>query len=704
VKPADANPLLQALTWHAQGQYRKAWTLYERLAPSQHQNPLYWLALTLLSLQTGESQLAPDCLQHFQRLAPTSTQQWASWHRLPLALWADGLGHWRRLDLSLLQALDGQRPPAGIHPYFELLLKLLLWPTEQATVAAQHIVAQSLPDDTPWAALAQAEAWCYLRHQHMHAEPQALSSLIGLLQQEIAVQLQPVAKANALDLQARLLLQQGELTAAQAAFSESVVYDPTPLRQLQLALCHLPFSQEGLPQQVHEINATYHRLEEALQRFLATSSPIPIAQVVTEARHGIFTLFDWNYTHAQDARLRQWHGACFAGWDTPPKASRPLNGLGIVVTPGQEGMFYFSHQTLLRPLSERVNIHLIVFKPHAIWDELKQRAPRLQIHYCSGDFGHRHEGNPFMKQWEAVRQWGLQWVYYWEVGTDTLSFLLPYFRLAPVQFTSWGSVSSSGHPAMDAFLTTALLSPPGAETDALFQERCVYLPQLPVGFLPDRLLTPPETQTRPNHCRIGCLHTPRKNSPAFLAALKGILSRHRQRHSEISPDISPDICIEVVMIESPNPRWQAAFALAVAEALGEDASAVTWLPRLSPDAFIQQMQSMDFLLDAFPFGGGKLAYDSLLCAVPLVSLRGEQLRGRIPFAFYTELDIYDTHFSAVTDVESYIDQACDLIYQPALRAQIRERILKGRERLVHRPLAEDFVVALQSMLTLQRSP
>ena len=510
--------------------------------------------------------------------------------------------------------------------------------------------------------------------------------------------MQPVAKANALDLLARWWLIQGEQAKAQQAFADAVHCDPTPLRQLQHRLCHVPLSQ-SVPRWAQDgVDAVYQQLLAPLQHCVAESRPIPIAQVVTEARNGVFTLFDWNYAHPQDARLRQLNGQCFAGWSAPERPPQPSGGLGIVVTPGQEGMFFFSHQTLLGPLSRAVNVHLLVFSPHALWDDLRQQFPRLQIHYLSGAFGSSHAGTAFMRQWESVREWGLQWLYYWEVGTDTLSFLIPYFRLAPVQFTSWGSVSSTGHPAIDYFLTTALLSPPGPDTEALFQEQCVYLPQLPVAF-PAECLLPPSPQPEPgatSHCRVGCLHTPRKNSPAFLRALQTLLKRHRARH--------PDIAVEIVMIESPSPRWQRVLAARVRELLGEEATAVTWLPRQAPAAFLAQMQGMDFLLDAFPFGGGKLAYDSLLCGVPMVSLRGDQLRGRIPFAFYTELGIYDEHFTAVTDVVSYIEQACELMHQPALRQRIRERILQRRGSLVERSLTADFLQALQTMKTSSALP
>lgn len=688
-----AERLAQALQWHAQGQFTKAWSLYERLAPTQYQSPFYWLALTLLSLQKGES-TSVQCFERFQALSRASYDPWDYWHRLPFALWAQALGHWRGFAPEALQTMNTNRPAEGIHPYFDFLLTLLLAPRAKAISAAKALLtqAQSTSSTEGWVALAQAEALCYLRHQHMHADPTALAPQITLLQQEIAVQIQAVLKANALDLLGRLLLVQGDLATARSAFAEAVHCDPTALRQLQHALCHLP-----LPLLTPQVSV--ESIYQQLLQFLHTKAPpIPITQIVTQASHGVFTLFDWNYEHPQDHLLRRLHGDRFSSVVLVDQGQIPSvpasGGLGIVVTPGQEGMFYFSNQTLLGPLSQQIPVHLLVFAPHAIWYTLKQQIPQLQIHFLSGAFGNSHDGARFIKQWDAVRQWGLQWIYYWEVGTDTLSFLIPYFCLAPVQFTSWGSVSSTGHPAIDYFLTTALLSPLGPDTAACFREHCVYLPQLPVGFVSAALLNPiplPDDGI----CRVGCLHTPRKNSPQFLAALQAVLSRHQQNH--------PELAIEVIMVESTNALWQKAFALAVEQALGQYAACVTWLPRQDPDAFIGHMQRMDLLLDAFPFGGGKLVYDSLLCGIPMVSLRGSQLRGRIPFAFYTELDIYDARFTAVTDVESYIVQACALIHQPALREVIRQRILQGRERLVRRQLSEDFLQALQTMTQSQLS-
>ena len=37
-------------------------------------------------------------------------------------------------------------------------------------------------------------------------------------------------------------------------------------------------------------------------------------------------------------------------------------------------------------------------------------------------------------------------LYYWEIATDPLNYFLPFYRLAPVQCTSWGIQVTSGIP------------------------------------------------------------------------------------------------------------------------------------------------------------------------------------------------------------------------------------------------------------------
>lgn len=702
--------LRQALHWHTQGQFKKAWDIYGPLAVQEQHNPTYWLALGVLGAQQHQKSEAQQCFQRMVQLTPTQAEPWQPLLPLPVALWTSALRalaqytpqhlrHWYTQLQQFPPAPPLAKSPPSRRDYLRLLLHFLYAPHDQALQAAEAFLQQQTlsglqlptPQDTRWEHQAQAEAWRFLRQHHSRHQPQDTQGLKERLRQEICYEVDPDRKARALDLWARLCLTQQDLDGAKQAFQHAVQLQPTPFRQLQSSLCHLPL-------QAPSVAAThYHDLLAQLKSF---PQPVPLENVLTEAEHGCFTLFDWNYSHPQDAHLRAAHGRLFRWNHSLPPLPTPQQRLGIVVTPGQEGMFYFAHHVLLQQLATQytdLEIHLISFGAHDLWQRLQSQYPELKVHTLSPRFGTASHGPSFYEQLLRLRQQlALQWAYFWEVGTDTLSFLLPYFRLAPVQFSSWGSVSSTGHPDIDVFLSTPLLNPP-AFSDPLtppaeyFSETLIHLPQLSVGFEIHELQAPSDPVTSKQSCSIGCLHTPRKNSAAFLQALHDILHRHQNQ--------APNIKVSVFMIESPHRAWQKELAQQVASALGAYAGAVEWLPRMSPDRFAQTLRSMDFLLDAFPFGGGKLAYDSLIHGIPLLSLKGSHLRGRIPTAFYTELSIYDDQFSPVQSPEDYVASALRLIQEPALRQHLRQRLIAQRQALTQRDLAKDFIQALNQMRT-----
>ena len=54
-------------------------------------------------------------------------------------------------------------------------------------------------------------------------------------------------------------------------------------------------------------------------------------------------------------------------------------------------------------------------------------------------------------------------LYYFEIGTDSYNYFLPFFRLAPVQCTSWGIQVTSGIPQVDYYLSSKLVEPPDGD-------------------------------------------------------------------------------------------------------------------------------------------------------------------------------------------------------------------------------------------------
>jgi len=65
----------------------------------------------------------------------------------------------------------------------------------------------------------------------------------------------------------------------------------------------------------------------------------------------------------------------------------------------------------------------------------------------------------------------------------------------------------------------------------------------------------------------------------------------------------------------------------------------------------------DVMLDPFPFGGGHTSYEALAIGLPVVTLPGEFLRGRLAHAMYQQMEYREL---LVNDVDGYVQLALRL--------------------------------------------
>src|SRR5690606_1580090 len=124
---------------------------------------------------------------------------------------------------------------------------------------------------------------------------------------------------------------------------------------------------------------------------------------------------------------------------------------------------------------------------------------------------------------------------------------------------------------------------------------------------------------------LGCLHNPLKNDDGWLAALQAIVAQLPEAR--------------VLILESAHPVWTAALKQRVTASLGPQAAQLIWLPRQSPDRFLALVQHLDLHLDPFPFGSGKLAFEALGLGTPMLTLPGQQFRGRIVATAYQQMGL-----------------------------------------------------------------
>ncbi len=187
---------------------------------------------------------------------------------------------------------------------------------------------------------------------------------------------------------------------------------------------------------------------------------------------------------------------------------------------------------------------------------------------------------------ESIKDAEFDILYYWEVGTDATNYFLPFFRLAPVQCTSWGIQVTSGIPQMDYYLSSELVEPDDAQShysEELILANSLLTYQYRAG-LPD---SPKSREcfgfTARQHL-YACPQHIGKFHPDFDAVLAGILRRDN---------------LGVIVITEDRYGYNAKKLRGrLAETIPDVADRVSFLPQQSNPDYLSLIAEADVLLDS----------------------------------------------------------------------------------------------------------
>ncbi len=222
-----------------------------------------------------------------------------------------------------------------------------------------------------------------------------------------------------------------------------------------------------------------------------------------------------------------------------------------------------------------------------------------------------------------VRAADLDLAYFWEVGTDSLSYFLPFFRLARVQCTSWGWPVTSGIAAMDYFLSSELIEPP--DSAAHYSERLLRLANIPNYYSRPTAPAPAADRQRfglvPEQHVYVCAQNPAKIQPDFDALAGEILRRDPRG--------------VLVMIEARWPAVTAAIRERFSRKFPDCAGRLKFVGRMIRSDYLSLLATAEVALDTVHYtGGANSIYDALSVGTPVVTLPGKLHRGRYTLAVF----------------------------------------------------------------------
>jgi predicted O-linked N-acetylglucosamine transferase (SPINDLY family) len=283
-------------------------------------------------------------------------------------------------------------------------------------------------------------------------------------------------------------------------------------------------------------------------------------------------------------------------------------------------------------------------------------------------------------------------LFYTDIGMEPLTYFLAFARLAHVQCTTWGVPVTTGIPAIDYFISSDDLEPPGAQQH--YTEHLVRLQNLPTYYYAPHPAANPKTRAA-----LGL-----DESAHLYVCPQSLFKIHPEFDSLLGQILGADPAGQVLLLSGQHAHWTELVAARLRHSISEVVTRVRFLPRLSSDDFLQLLAAADVLLDPLHFGGGNTTFEALALGTPIVTWPGEFMRGRVTYACYRKLGVLDC---VAADWNEYVKIAVRLASDRDWCDDVRSRILAANHVLFEntgavRELEQFFIEAVSAAHSLRK--
>lgn len=254
---------------------------------------------------------------------------------------------------------------------------------------------------------------------------------------------------------------------------------------------------------------------------------------------------------------------------------------------------------------------------------------------------------------------------------DELSLQLAAQRLAPIQCNSLGHPETSGLPTIDYFLTSDMMEPAGAAEQ--YTERLLRLPNISIYYEP--LATLPvridrgELGMRPDALVFWSGQSLYKFLPQYdfvfarIAKFVGNCQFVFIRHAK-----------EAAVTDLFQRRLDSVFS-----ELGLTASDhCLFIESLTTDRYVAAMGNCDIFLDSIGWSGFNSTMESLVHNLPVVTFRGQFMRGRHSSAIMDRIGVSET---VANSTDEYVGIATRLATDSEERRRISRKIDRNKHTI-----------------------
>jgi hypothetical protein len=366
--------------------------------------------------------------------------------------------------------------------------------------------------------------------------------------------------------------------------------------------------------------------------------------------------FHLSFQGREHRPLKEKFAALVRQWVKPLDVAPPpgqKTKVGFVVTRGHEGGFIRGTAGIVAGLNRKL-LDVVVLCPECSEPILRPALQGAEVEFVV----FREDLGVAVETIAAAR---CHVLYFWEIGTDALNYMLPFYRLAPVQVTSWGTQVTTGMREVDYYLSSRLIEMPDA--DRHYTEKLHRFETLPT--FQDRLPTPPPVGRE-------YFGLP-KDRPVYLCP-QTVLKLHPEQDELFAGVLLADPRGVMVIKEGPHKPANQTLKERMQKSLGPLFQRVQFLPWLKRDDYFRLLAQADVVLDTHYFSAGSTTYDLFSFNQPVVTWPGVWNIGRYTLACYRKMGIDGLVAHSAEDYARVATRfANDQTWQRALRQELKEK-------------------------------
>ena len=472
----------------------------------------------------------------------------------------------------------------------------------------------------------------------------------------------------------------GDVSVAKAHYEKSLALDPTNLEtQLALTISQIPKVYEN-QQEIIGSRVSFNEQLALLEANLKLKNNFDICPRLI-SKHPFYLAYQDDNNRSlleQFGKISTLLASPIQSLIPTPRIQRSGKiRLGIVSN-------YFCDHPVWHAITKGWVTHLdseifeiCIFNTNGTQDSETEYAKSKATHYYDC-------GNQITKAAEIIYKKNVDILLYPELGMDTTSRALACLRLSPIQATSWGHPETSGLPTIDFYFSGELFEPENAED--LYTEKLIKLPDF--GNSIEVLSV---KSIRPNLQKLG-LH---KDSPILICA--GSPSKYLPINDHALVELAKGLesCqfvffnFEEHLTNQLMKRLDAAFSSSGLNANDY----IKPIPFLSREEFFGLMLESDLYLDTIGFSGFNTALQAVSCDLPVITIEGNHMRGRLASAILRKLNLPEY---ICINKTTYVDLAINLIKNQDYLAAYKKSIKDYKNTLLNTLISiqslEDFLI------------